>query len=412
MFFYLGFFVRNIILLLTSALAFAGSNNVVTNALPSVVNINAYNSSYYRDNSFGSGVIINAKNGYIVTNNHVIKGIKNIIVTLDDKRFYKAKLVGSDAATDLAVISIDANNLSAIPIAKQPVKVGDKTYAIGSPFQLKNTVTSGIVSGLDRTINLVRYGSFIQTDASLNPGNSGGALINEQGKLIGINTAIYSKSGANTGLSFAIPLSIMKPVVSQIIRNGHVKRGTLGIYIQDLNPILASALNLNKVEGVVVDRIVPNSNAENIGLKKFDIITNINGNQVNSSSKLQSQVAVIERDSKIDLDVIRDYRNIKIRGKLAKNNLNPPNNLFSGVKMAPTTFWSEETEQVKGVKILEVNLKSKAWMANLRPGDIIVSINKQPVKDMGQVLNFLTGSSKSLLLQVRKANSELLTVLR
>ena len=255
----------------------------------------------------GSGVIIDAKAGYVVTNNHVIEKADEIVVTLKDNRQLKAKLVGADPETDVAVLKIEPKNLTALDIGdSDKLQVGDFVVAIGNPFGLGQTVTSGIVSALGRTgLGIESYENFIQTDASINPGNSGGALINLRGELIGINTAIVGPSGGNVGIGFAVPINMARSVVQQLIAHGEVKRGRLGVEVEDLTPDIAEALHVEAPGGAVIKRVEPGSPARRAGLQAGDVILAIDGTPIQSSSDLRNRVGLTEVGQTIQLTILR-----------------------------------------------------------------------------------------------------------
>ena len=262
--------------------------------------------------SAGSGVIIDAGRGLVVSNNHVVQGADEIMVTLKDRRRVRAQLVGSDPATDIALLRIGADNLTALPIGdSDQLKVGDFVAAIGNPFGLGQTVTAGIVSALGRSgLKIEGYENFIQTDASINPGNSGGALVNFQGQLIGINTAIIGPSGGNVGIGFAVPSAMVKAVARQLMENGEVRRGRLGIEIQDLTPDLADSFdtpagNNGSVEGALIAKILPGSPAASAGMRQGDIVVAIDGLPVRTAGDLRNRVGLLPVGTDVHLDVLR-----------------------------------------------------------------------------------------------------------
>jgi Do/DeqQ family serine protease len=270
--------------------------------------------------SLGSGVVVDAKNGYVVTNNHVINKADKITVTLQDGQSFDAKLVGSDENTDIALIRIKDGHLVELPKGNSDLlRVGDFVVAIGSPFGLGQTVTSGIISALGRSsLGIEGYEDFIQTDASINPGNSGGALVNLQGELIGINTAIVGPSGGNVGIGFAIPINLADQVISQIIQYGEIKRGQLGIQMQDLTPALASAFNIKQRQGAVIAGIIPGSAAEKAGLQRGDVVIAVNGQTIESATKLRNRIALMRVGDLVSLDILRDNEEININARLSK----------------------------------------------------------------------------------------------
>ncbi|MGR9085760.1 MAG: Do family serine endopeptidase [Gammaproteobacteria bacterium] len=270
--------------------------------------------------SLGSGVIIDAGKGYVITNNHVIDKADKITVTLQDGQNLEAKLIGSDPTTDIALIQIKSSNLVELPKGNSDVlQVGDFVVAIGSPFGLGQTVTSGIVSALGRTsLGIEGYEDFIQTDASINPGNSGGALVNLQGELIGINTAIVGPSGGNVGIGFAIPINLANQVVNQILRFGKIQRGQLGIQIQDLTPALANAFNIKQQRGAVIAGVIPGSSADQAGLQRGDVVVAVNGQTVESATKLHNHIALMQVGDMVTLNVLRDGDEKTVRARIAR----------------------------------------------------------------------------------------------
>jgi Do/DeqQ family serine protease len=270
--------------------------------------------------SLGSGVIIDAGKGYILTNNHVIDKADKITVTLQDGQNVDAKLVGSDPTTDIALIRIKTGNLVELPKGNsEQLRVGDFVVAIGSPFGLGQTVTSGIVSALGRTsLGIEGYEDFIQTDASINPGNSGGALVNLNGELVGINTAIVGPSGGNVGIGFAIPINLANQVANQIIHFGKIQRGQLGVQIQDLTPALANAFGIRQQHGAVIAGIVSGSAAEKAGLERGDVVTAVNGQPVESATKLHNQIALMQVGDQVSLDILRSGEELNIKARIGK----------------------------------------------------------------------------------------------
>ncbi|MBM4200936.1 MAG: Do family serine endopeptidase [Gammaproteobacteria bacterium] len=258
--------------------------------------------------SLGSGVVIDAAKGYILTNHHVVANADQVTVTLLDERQFAAKVVGSDADTDVAVIKITADRLVAVPLGdSEALRVGDFVVAIGNPFGLGQTVTSGIVSALGRSgLGIEGYENFIQTDASINPGNSGGALVDLDGRLIGINTAIVGPSGGNVGISFAIPSNMARDIMEQLVGSGKVRRGQLGVSVQDLNPELARSFGLKRSAGAVIAQIVPGSPAATAGLQVGDVVVAVNGKSVANASSLRSAIGLTPPGQEIELEIVRN----------------------------------------------------------------------------------------------------------
>jgi len=274
--------------------------------------------------SAGSGVIVDAKRGYIVTNRHVIENASEITVTLLDNRHFDAKVVGSDEGTDLAVLKVDEPHLTEMPLGDSShLEVGDWVVAIGNPFGLKHTVTAGIVSALGRTgLHPHGYEDFIQTDASINPGNSGGALVNLNGELIGINSAILSKDGGNIGIGFAIPVNMVKAVMEQLITYGEVKRGVVGIKLRDVTPEAAESLKLVNARGVQISEVAPGSPADLAGIKVGDVALSMNGVPVEAAAQLRNALALLRVGQSVELRLLRNgaERNVTLT-------INPPGSL-------------------------------------------------------------------------------------
>ncbi len=368
--------------------------------------------------SLGSGVVVDAAKGYILTNNHVIEKADEIEVTLRDGRKLKAELVGSDPATDIAVIRVKQDRLTALPLADSDrLRVGDFVVAIGNPFGLGQTVTSGIVSALGRTgLGIEGYEDFIQTDASINPGNSGGALVNLRGELVGINTAIFSQSGGNIGIGFAIPINMAREVMQQLIEHGRVERGVLGVQVQDLTPELAQAFAIPERRGVVISAVVPGSAADKAGLRTGDIIVAVNGRAVEDSADVRNRIGLIRVGSRVELKILRDGRERIIRATIGEEqhaemrgeDLHP---YLEGAVLGDIGENSPLYERVKGVVVVDVAPGSRAWRAGLRKGDVIMSANRRPVANLKQ-LRKAVGRKDSLLLNIQRGNSALFLLLR
>jgi len=371
-----------------------------------------------RSQSLGSGVIVDAGKGWIITNNHVVEGADEITVTLRDQRSFKAKLLGADPAVDIALLQIEADHLVELPLGDSDhLQVGDFVVAIGNPFGLGQTVTYGIVSALGRTdLGIEGYENFIQTDASINPGNSGGALVTTRGELVGINTAIVGGSG-NIGIGFAIPANMVKAIATQLARYGEVQRGQLGVVMQDLTPDLAQAFGLKRHRGAVVTQVVPGSAAEKAGLRPGDVIVGIDGKQVNDGSALRNAIGVLRAGTSVHLEVIREGRPMKVTATIAL----PGDARTEGERLSPRLAGAvlgnldekHPLGESGGVAVVEVAPGSQAWEAGLRQGDVIVSVNRQAVgnlMDLSQVLAQSRGSA--LLLNVRRGNGAFFVVVR
>jgi serine protease Do len=368
------------------------------------------------EHGLGSGVIVSA-DGYILTNNHVVDGAKDVKVTLPDGREFTAKVVGRDAKTDIAVVKIDAKNLPTIPMAdSKNVEVGDVVLAVGNPFGVGETVTTGIVSAKNRGgMGIERYENFIQTDAPINPGNSGGALVDIDGRLIGINTAIMSRSGGSDGVGFAIPSDLARKVMDSLIQYGHVTRGYLGVIIQDVTPTLAPEFDLKDNHGAIVSEVEPNGPADKAGLKDGDVIVKFNGDQVTDSRELQLAVAGMKPGDKVPVQILRngDDKTMEVTIKpqpgsedLADNGSqdNTDNGTLNGVTVADLNQQARQQynipDDVKGALITQVDPGSASAQAGLQPGEVIESIDRQPVANADDAVQ-LTEHPKSKQTLVR-----------
>ena len=337
--------------------------------------------------SVGSGVIIDAKKGYILTNHHVINNAVEINVTLKDQRVLKAKLVGGDPETDIALLQVPAESLTQIPLGdSEKLEVGDFVVAVGNPFGLGQTVTLGIVSALGRSgLGIEGYEDFIQTDASINPGNSGGALVNMKGELIGINTAILGPAGGNIGIGFAVPIDMARAVTDHIVQYGEVRRGRIGVSVQDLTPDIALALKLDKTQGALVTRVEPGSPADKAGLKEGDVVTSIAGRTVKSGADLRNRIGLLRVGDKAELAVSRDKSLKNLTVQVAKKE---PQTAARASEITPrlagATFnavqpSSTQPQRLRGIEVATVDRDSAAWQAGLRPGDIVTAVNRGPV---------------------------------
>ncbi|OCL83358.1 Do family serine endopeptidase [Arcobacter porcinus] len=345
-------------------------------------------------NSLGSGVIV-TKDGYIVTNNHVIENAEEIAVTIaDDKTEYSAKLIGKDADSDIAVIKIDTKNtLTPIKLGdSNSLLVGDLTFAIGDPFGVGTTVTMGIISALNKNrVGINKYENYIQTDASINPGNSGGALVDSRGALIGINTAILSKSGGNDGIGFAIPVDMVKDVVGKLVLDGKVTRGYLGVIIADLDK---DTKQVYKKEGAIILDVAPNTPASQSGLKRGDLVFSINDKKVKDRTTLQNIIASFKPNEKVVFGIERDKKDIKLEIVLGDRSSiegvsKDEQNILNGLKISPITNDIARKyrlpNDLTGVLIIEVEPKSKAEKAGFLAGDIIIQIEDIEIKDFSNI---------------------------
>ena len=363
--------------------------------------------------ALGSGVIVDAKRGLVLTNNHVIEHADQITVTLHDGRQLDAKIVGSDPETDVAVIKIPPKNLTAIKIANSDnLKVGDFVVAIGNPFGLGQTVTSGIVSALGRSgLGIEGYENFIQTDASINPGNSGGALVNLRGELVGINTAIFSRSGGNIGIGFAIPINMATQVMEQIVKNGSVQRGYLGVQVQDLNPDLAEAFDIKRDTGAVVNSVEPDSPAAKAGFKAGDVITSINGKPVRKAWDVRNQIGLKQPGKDVTFEVVRNGKNTQLTAKLASmkdqlpGQLSSINNRLEGVSVSNLDQDNPYYGKVDGVIVTDVTQGTRPWRAGLRKGDIITSVNRQNVSNVKDFVDTVRHVNGPLLFRIIRGNA-------
>jgi len=364
---------------------------------------------YRRTQSAGSGVVVDASKGYIVTNNHVVERADEITVTLADGRSLNATLVGADAQVDLAVLKVDPADLEEITFANSSeLQVGDFVVAIGNPFGLSQTVTSGIVSALGRSgLGIEGYEDFVQTDASINPGNSGGALVDLKGRLVGINTAILAPSGGNVGIGFAIPANMVRAIMSQLIEHGEVRRGYLGLAVQGLNIDLAEAFGVDRREGVVVVEVEPDSAAEAAGLHSGDIITRIGDREIAKVSDFHSHAAVIFVGDEVDLEVLRDGRPKKMVLEIGNDNLEKILGRRIDARLAGTELQNfrnqDEPTLGAGVLVTEIDAESVAYRFGLRAGDVLVGANRRAVRNLTELREGSRVSAQQLLLRVYRA---------
>lgn len=342
--------------------------------------------------SAGSGVIVDADKGYILTNHHVVANAGEIAVTLKDRRRFTAELVGSDQATDIALLRIDAKRLTALPFGDSArLRVGDTVVAIGNPFGLGQTVTSGIVSALGRSgINVEGYEDFIQTDASINPGNSGGALVTADGRLVGINTAIIAPAGGNVGIGFAVPVGMASAVMKQLIEHGEVRRGRIGVAVQDLTPDLAEALGISETHGAVVGSVDRDSPAARAGLQAGDVIVAVDEHRISGSADLRNRIGLAPVGSQVTVEYLRDgsRRTLALRVEPEDGN--------GDVSSMPRALEGAHFQDAAGkVVVTGVEDGSAAARAGLEAGDVIVAVNRRPVgstADLAAALKEVTGT--------------------
>lgn len=361
--------------------------------------------------SLGSGVIIDSTKGYIVTNAHVISQASYILVTLNDGRHFPARLIGADNAYDVAVIQIHADKLNALPLAdSNDIKVGDFVAAIGSPFGLNQTVTSGIVSALHRSdLGLEGFENFIQTDAPINVGNSGGALVNMKGELIGINTAIASPSGGSIGIGFAIPTNIVHSIAEQLIQYGKVERGLLGVQVQTLTPDLAQAFNLQNQTGAIVTDVVPYSPAAKAGLKPNDIILKMNDITITTAAQIHNIVGLMRTGSSINMVVSRSGSLLKLsaitgNAKDSDIELREANPYLYGVTTRNIVAGNPAYGEIRGAQVINVDYNTPAWISTLTPGDIIVAANQHVITNVNDLEKEARQARDGLLLRVLRGN--------
>ena len=373
--------------------------------------------------SLGSGVIVDAGRGLVLTNHHVIANASEVSVSLLDGRTLQGEVVGSDPDTDVAVIKIPAEGLVAVPAAESDsARVGDFVIAIGNPFSLGHSVSHGIVSALYRSgLNILNYENFIQTDAPINPGNSGGALVNMKGELIGINTAIFSNNNqqaGSIGIGFAIPIRQALQVMEQIVEFGEVKRGYLGVFIQDINQDLADAFGLQRPDGALITRILEDSPAEETGLREGDVVLSINGETISDSNSLRTRIGLMRPGQKIVMEVWRsDSKKKKLftlrvgdqavhSGKFSSSDNDNP--LLAGLSIEDL---ESDNPAASGVQVVEVETGTPMWRSGLRKGDIITSVNQKRVENTEQFVK-LAKDARALLLLVVRGNGALFIFVR
>ncbi|MBS0569806.1 MAG: Do family serine endopeptidase [Proteobacteria bacterium] len=370
------------------------------------------------EQSLGSGVIIDAAKGYVLTNNHVIAGADDIAVTLHDGRTLKAQVVGTDPDTDIAVIRIPAENLHALPLAdSSQLRVGDFVVALGDPFGLGQTVTSGIVSALNRSgLRGLGFQNFIQTDASINPGNSGGALVNLRGELVGVNSAIYSPSGGNVGIGFAIPANMASQVMRQLIATGTVAHGSLGLQAQDITPDIAPALGVDAGSGAVITRVRSGSPAAAAGVAPGDVVTALDGKPVRGAGDLMNAQGILPIGSQVTLDVLRAGKLLQVKARLDMDKVASAEggNVDARLRGAQLSEADPNARRdgLAGVRVDRVAGGSRAQDNGLKPGDLIVGVNQADIASLGDLRGLLARYPRQVLLSVVRGRDAVFVPLR
>ncbi len=375
-----------------------------------------------REDSLGSGVIV-SPDGYILTNNHVVEGATDVRVTLSDKRQLKAKVVGTDPKTDIAVLKVEGSGFPAITIGdSSKVQVGDYALAVGDPFGVGQTVTMGIISAMNRgNLGIEDYEDFIQTDAPINPGNSGGALVNDRGELVGINTAILSHgSGGNEGIGFAIPVNLARSVMDQILDHGKVNRAYLGIMVQDVTPGISKAMNLKDMKGVLVGDVSPNGPAQKSGVQRGDVILEVNGKPMEDSRELRMTISLMDPAATAKLKLLRNGNPMDVNVKLgdlpsdkeqAKTEEGSSDKALDGVTVENLDAQSARQlglpAATTGVVVTDIDPASQLASAGLRRGDVIQEVNHQPVRNVAQFEEAMHKAGNNPLLLVNRQGSTL-----
>jgi serine protease DegQ len=369
----------------------------------------------------GSGVVVNSAEGFIVTNHHVVDGADSISVGLQDGRVFEATLIGSDQRTDIALLQIDAERLTDLPLADaNALRVGDYVVAIGNPFGLGQTVTSGIISALGRAgLNNENYEDFIQTDAAINVGNSGGALVDLRGRLVGINTAIISGSGTNSGVGFAVPVDMVEVVIGRLQRDGEMQRGQLGVLISDHTPVFEETLRLGADRGALVTQVFPGSAADRAGLRASDLVVAIDNKPVRTSRDLRNAIGLADIDKDLRLDVLREgtamtllarlestvQQQARSTGGAANNERRPDETRFFGAQLQSLP------SRQQGVAVVGVEPQSRAAAAGLRPGDVIRALNRRNVTSLAELNALLSEEPRMLALTVERDGQTLLLIM-
>ena len=374
--------------------------------------------------SVGSGVIINADEGLVVTNHHVVKNAEAIVVTLLDRRDFEATLVGSDAGTDVALLRIDADDLTELrPSDSEALEVGDFVVAIGNPFGLQHTVTLGIVSALGRTgFNFDAsyedsYQDFIQTDASINRGNSGGALIDLEGRLVGINTAIISSSGGSVGIGFAVPTRMVSAVVAQLLDHGEVRRGQLGVIIRDVTPDLAEGLELDEARGALVSEVMEGSHAEDADIRPYDVIVSVDGEAIEGANDLRNRVGLGRVGEEVEIELIRDGERLTRQVVIGERGMTLAAGGAATQRLEGATLRDISPEhplsgEVRGVEVARVEAGSQAARQGLRAGDIILAVNRRRVSSAQEFVDMVENLPRTLALYVQRGERRIFIAVR
>lgn len=369
----------------------------------------------------GSGVIIDAGEGHVVTNHHVIRNAEEITVRLHDRRTVEAELVGSDPGTDIALLKIEAEDLSELPLSdSDALEIGDFVVAIGSPFQLDQTVTLGIVSALGRrSINPGRggYEDFIQTDASINPGNSGGALVDLEGRLIGINTALITPAQGNVGIGFAVPSNMAQTVVDQLLEFGEIRRGLLGVIIENVSTGVAQALGLDELAGALVTQVEEGSPADAAGIEADDLIVSVDDKPIEDAGDLRNRIGLTRVGETVRIGIVRDGERIEkeaVIGQMRSDSVagGTSSQKLEGVEFAEISRDHPWFEQVEGVEVKSIEASSLAWESGLRRGDIVFAVNRRKVRSVGEFVDTVREQEDVLALHVQRGGRRILVVVR
>jgi Do/DeqQ family serine protease len=367
-----------------------------------------------REQAAGSGVIVDAARGYVLTNHHVIRGAEQVLVTLLDRRQFQARIVGADPGTDVAVLQIEPRNLAALRFGdSDQLQVGDYVLAIGNPFGIGQTVTSGIVSALGRSgLSPEGYEDFIQTDASINPGNSGGALVNLRGELVGINTAIIGPAGGNVGIGFAVPSNMARAVMTQIVAHGEVRRGRLGVELVDLTPDIAKKLKVATLDGAAIAAVQPGSPADKAGLRERDVITALNGRAIRSAAELRARLGLMAVGQEVELRVLRAGQPGTVRARVGPPEVaagvnGQPVPQLPGMRVVEIERGSPLHQRIQGLIVAAVDQGSPAWQAGFRPGDIIYAVNRRRVRTYGELVAALRGAERTFTVSFVRGDSNM-----